>query len=462
MPSISFGGLGNGLDFGRVVAQLVQLQRLPIDRLSQTQQTLQTKLSDYGTLGTKLLALQSAAHAIRLGTSFDRAAATVSDEQVLTASASSTATPGNYTLSITQLAAAHQITNKGAKAVASTTADIVSGASGTFTFTVGGGAPQTVALSDTATLDDLKTAINDLGAGVTASIINAGAEASPSYRLVLTAANSGASNTIVITADTTDLDFVNSSGTGGTDTLQAAQDAVLVVGDPSQNPVTLQRSSNTITDAIAGVTLNLKSPTSPGSTVSLNVTRDIEAVKANIKALVTAYNDVVKFIGARSTYDPVAKQGGLFLNEGAPKVVLTRIRQALSDEVSGLTGYTSVATIGFQTERDGTITLDESVLDQALSTNYTDVKNLFINRSGIAGVAQRLYQTVDGLDDVADGVLTIRKGGLSKEIDTLADQIQRKEDALTAYEDRLRRQYAALDGLLRQMQSQLDFLKSRL
>ncbi len=462
MPTISFGGLGNGLDFGQVVAHLVQLQRLPIDRLSQTRQTLQTKLTEYDALGAKLLALQSAANSLRLSNSYDRSATTVSDETVLTASASSTATPGSYTIQVLQLATGHQITNKGARAVSSIDADIVSGGSATFAFQVGSGAVQTITLSETATLDELKTAINDLAAGVSASIVNTGTDSSPAYRLVLTASETGASNTITITGDTTTLDFLNSTGTGGTDTLQAAQDAIIVLGDPAQNPVTLQRSSNTITDAIAGVTLNLKKPTAAGGTISLNVTRDLEAVKANITAIVTAYNEIVQFVNERSAYDPVQKQGGLFINEGAAKAVLSRIRQALSNEVVGLSGITAVSQIGFKTEQDGTISLDESALDQALSTDYADVKNLFINQSGVTGVAQRLYEAVDELDDVVGGVLTVRKDGLNREISSLADQIRRKEDALAAYEDRLRRQYAALDGLLRQMQAQLDYLKSRL
>ena len=72
MASISFGGLGNGLDFGQVVDQLVKVQRLPIDQLSQKKTTAQSKLTDYALLGSKLQALQSAGDALRLPTAFDR------------------------------------------------------------------------------------------------------------------------------------------------------------------------------------------------------------------------------------------------------------------------------------------------------------------------------------------------------------------------------------------------------
>ncbi|HXF92898.1 MAG TPA: flagellar cap protein FliD N-terminal domain-containing protein, partial [Nitrospiraceae bacterium] len=180
---ISFGGLGNGIDFGQVVDQLVKIQRLPIDKLVQTQTALKSKLTDYGVLGTKLLSLQGAADALRLATTFDRSSASVGDPTVLIASASSTAAAGTYTVNVTKLAQAHQITNKAAKAVATPTADIVSGASASFTFRVGSGPDQTVTLGATATLEDLKTAINDLGAGVSASVLNTGTDAAPAYRL---------------------------------------------------------------------------------------------------------------------------------------------------------------------------------------------------------------------------------------------------------------------------------------
>jgi len=85
--AISFGGLGNGVDFGQVVTELAKVQRVPIDALNTKKNSLQTKLTDYGTLGMKLLALQSAANALRLPNSFDRTATTVSDETKLTAQA---------------------------------------------------------------------------------------------------------------------------------------------------------------------------------------------------------------------------------------------------------------------------------------------------------------------------------------------------------------------------------------
>jgi flagellar hook-associated protein 2 len=461
MATISFGGLGNGLDFGQVVDQLVKIQRLPIDQLSLKKTTAQSKLTDYGLLGSKLLALQTAGDALRLPTVFDRSTTTVSDTTALTASASSTAMPGSYLVRVTQLAQSHQITNKGATAVSTPITDIVSGGSAAFTFRVGTGTDQTVTLGATATLEDLQTGINDLGAGVTASIVNVGSETTPAYRLVLTATASGAGNGVTIVADGTTLDFANESGAGGVDTLQAAQDSIAIVGDPTLNPVTLQRSGNVVTDAIPGVTVSLLKTTGSG-TVSVNVTRDDSAVKENIKQLSTAYNDIVKFVNERTTYDVATKKGALFFTEPTAKGVLSQLRQALSAPVSGLTTYSSLGEIGFKTERDGTITVDDARLSSVLSSNYSAVKSLFINnQTGIAGVAQRVNAAIDAIDDISTGSLTVRKNALTTQISNLTAEVGRKEDALSAYEESLKRQYAALDALLSRITGQSTFLQSQ-
>ena len=457
MASISFGGLGNGVDFGQVITQLVAIERLPIDNLNKSKNTLQSKLTDYGLIADKLLALQRAGDALRLPTAFDRSTVSVSDQTAVTGSAASTAPPGSYLIRVTQLAQSHQVINKAATAVASPTTDIVSGASATFTFRAGSGTDQTVTLGNAATLQDLQTGINNLGAGVTASIINAGSDTTPAYRLILTATASGASNGVTIVADGTTLDFANGGGTGGVDTLQAAQDAIAILGDPTRNPVTLQRSSNVITDAIPDVTLSLTKTTGT-SAVSVNVTRDNGAVKDNIKKFVTAYNDIVTFVQKETAYDATTKTGALLYNESTVKGFVSQIRQALSASIAGLTIYRSTGEVGFKTNRDGTIILDDAKLDSALSTNYNAVKSLFINQTTVAGVAQQVNQAIDAINDVVSGSLTGRKSSLTKQINSLADQISRKETAISAFEERLKVQYAKLDSLLSQLKGQSNFL----
>jgi flagellar hook-associated protein 2 len=152
------------------------------------------------------------------------------------------------------------------------------------------------------------------------------------------------------------------------------------------------------------------------------------------------------------------KKGGNFFNEPTVRGVLSQIRTALSTTMTGTSSLNTVGALGFKTDREGTITVDDAKLDTALSANYANVRNLFINQTGSTGIAQVLNTTIDALTNVASGQLTLRKNGLSKQITDLSADILRKEDAVSKYEERLKAQYAALDGLLKRLQSQSSSL----
>lgn len=182
--AISFGGLGNGVDFGPVVDALVQAERLPIDGLTQNKLQAQKKQTELGLLGAKLLSFQGLGNSLRNRVSFNKNQVNVaspSSQTPLSATVSSSAAPGTYKVTVNQLASAHQVISKASTAVSESDGDIVAGASGTFQFQVGSGSIHTVSLDATSTLDDLRAAINDLGAGVSASVLNTGSEASRNF-----------------------------------------------------------------------------------------------------------------------------------------------------------------------------------------------------------------------------------------------------------------------------------------
>ena len=457
---ISFGGLGNGIDFGPIVEFLVQAKRIPIDRIIERKLNDQEKLTNFGSLGTKLLGLQNAANSLRTRLSFDKNQVSVtsaSSQNLLTASASSTAASGTYTVTVNELASAHQIVSKASTAVSTTDTDIVSGAAGTFSFQVGTGSVQTVNLGATGTLEDLRDGINNLGAGVSASILNTGTENTPAYRLVLGSNDTGASSSITISTDDTTLDTV----TTGVDTFQAAQDSQIVLGE-GVGAVTINRSSNTLTDVISGLTLNLQAE-DLNNPVTISVTQDNTAVKEGISNFVSAYNEVVEFVNERTKFDLETGERGILVGDSLARTVLDRIRQSALSQISGLTTFTSASQIGFETQPgDGTIKLNEATLDAALSENYSAVRDLFIQNptTGTEGIAELVVNAVDALDDVESGVLSLRQNSLTKQIDNFTQQIAVKEAALSRYEEQQRIKFANLDGLLGVLQGQLDALAS--
>jgi flagellar hook-associated protein 2 len=430
---ISFGGLGNGIDFGPIVDFLVEAKRIPIDRINERKLNNQEKLTNIGSLGTKLLGLQNAANSLRTRLSFDKSEVSVSSassQTLLTASASSTAASGTHTVTVNQLASAHQIVSNVSTAVSTIDTDIVSGAS-------------------------LRDGINNLGAGVSASILNTGTEATPAYRLVLGSNDTGASNSITISADDTTLDTV----TTGVDTFQAAQNSQIVLGE-GVGAVTIDRASNTLADIISGVTLNLQAE-DLGNPVTISVTRDNTAVKEGVSNFVSSYNEVVEFINEQTAFDLETGERGILVGDSLARTVLDRIRQSAFSEISGLTTYTSASQIGFETQpADGTIKLNEATFDAALSENYSAVRDLFIQNptTGTEGIGELVVNAVDALDDVESGVLAIRQKSLTTQIDSFAQQISVKEAALSRYEEQQRIKFANLDGLLASLQQQLDDL----
>jgi flagellar hook-associated protein 2 len=409
-------------------------------------------------LGTKLLGLQNAANSLRTRLSFDKnevSVSSASSQTLLTASASSTAASGTYTVTVNELASAHQIVSKASTAVSTTDTDIVKGASATFSFQVGTGSVQTVNLDATGTLEDLRDGINNLGAGVSASILNTGTETTPAYRLVLGSNETGQDQAITIVEDNTEIETKKK----GVDTFQAARDSQIVLGE-GVGAVTIDRASNTFTDVISGLTLNLQAA-DLGNPVTISVTQDNTAVKEGISNFVSSFNEVVEFINERTEFDLETGERGIFVGDSLTRTVLDRIRQSTFSQISGLTTFISASQIGFETQpADGTIKLNEATLDAALSENYSAVRDLFIQNptTGTEGIAELVVNAVDALDDVESGALAIRQNSLTKQIDSFAQQISVKEAALSRYEEQQRIKFANLDGLLASLQNQLDAL----
>ncbi len=459
MAGFMVSGLSSGIDYGTLINQLIEIERQRrLIPLQEKKGQEQTRLSSYETLTSKLSTMKSAADTLRKASTFAVKKAEVSDSTVLSASASSSAIPGNYTISeITQLAQAHKITNVDAKSLSDKDTTIVLQAGQTFQFTVNG-TTTTITASSDLTLEGLVSEINNANGGVTATIINDGDATNP-YRLVLTSDTTGASGAITIDLDESVLDLDNTSGTGGTTTLQAAQDAVFKV-----DGLLITKSSNTVSDVIEGVTFTLKKVDATGS-YTITVSNDVDTIKSNIRSLIDAYNEVVNFISSNSTYDQESHTGGPLFNESTPEAILRRLRSIITGAISGLAEDTKVlAQVGVKTNRDGTLTLDESVLSNKLSTDFDDVKALFIydSTTGIEGVADRLYDELDEFLKYGTGVVEIRKKGIQKIIDKYTDDIRDVEREIREYEERLRMKFGALEALLSTMNTQSRLLSAKL
>jgi flagellar hook-associated protein 2 len=444
---ITVGGLATGLDSNKIIDQLMQLERRPVDLLQKQLQETQATQTSVATLGGKLSTLNTAVRALSTVGGVLLRSATSSDEAVLTAAAGAGAARGSLTITVGQLARGS--TAGSTVGLPSATATVAAGP-GSFRFQVGSGAVQTVSLDATTTLQGLADAINGLDAGVTATAVNLGTATTPDYRLQIVSQSTGSASTIAVVQDDTSLAL---------QATQAGQDASFTVSGFSG---TFTRETNSFSDVLPGVTIALRSE----GTATVTVDDDPDKIVEQVKTLVTAFNDIVTFVAGESTVteseDKSSVTVGSLATDSAVRRVLQRLHDTLSERFAGATGrYVNLSSVGLASQRDGTIKLDEAKLRAALGDDSQGVAEAFAGTVGSSGIADDLLTVIDHANGVG-GVLASHTTALDDRIRSLQDQIDDGNRRLTKVEANLRAQFTALETLVSSLQSQQSFLLSAL
>lgn len=391
MASFQSPGIGSGLDVNSLVTQLIAAEGAPATRsLDRREASLQAELSAFGSLKGALSSFKSSVSFLSSETAFTNIAADSSDDDILTATASSDASDGNYRITVNQLAESHSLVTSGF----TNTSDVIG--TGTLTFKFGTGvyssgpdtyaftpdadkATQTVTIDSTNnTVQGVADAINDADIGVSASVIFDGSN----YKLTVSSSEAGADNAVEVSVvDTGDNNNTDTNGLSqlafntsvtNLDQTVAAQDALFTI-----NGLSVTSSTNTVKDAIQGVTLNLvkKDTLTP---VTLDIARNKGVVSNAASNFVTAYNTLFETVNELSNYNAETDQAGLLLGDGVIRSITTQIRNTLNVATSELPGsFSSLASIGITTEPDGSLKLDNTVLDAAVTNDPDAVAALF-------------------------------------------------------------------------------------
>lgn len=381
MAGISSTGLGSGLDINSIVTQLVAAEQSPrTKQMDKKEATLQAQISALGGIKSAMSDFKSTLAALRYGSQLNKFSATSSDTNTLTASAFTNADAANYQVEVKQLASSQGLASQ-TYASASTVVGTgtLSIRFGTTTYDVDGNptafSPNaqksafTVNIdSNHQTLGGIRDAINAANGGVTASIINDGT----GNRLVLNSTDSGAANSLEITASAglAPLSYTVASHTM-TET-QRAQDAQLKI-----NGLNVTSASNTVSTAIKGVTLNLQQA-QPGKMVNLTVGHNNADIVTAVQAFVDKYNEFATSVQSVSGYDTKTNTAGVLLGESTARSALAGVRSLLSSAVAGLSGSVrSLPDIGVKTQPDGTLALDANKLNAALAADHKGVVGVF-------------------------------------------------------------------------------------
>ena len=435
-------GVISNIDYQSLITQLVGIRRQSITQLQTDKKGLEITNNAYSNLSSKIKDLLSAADTLRTSSAFGSFKTTVSDSNAISATAGTGASYGSHSIVVSTLANSHKMAADG---VAADTSTIAAGA-GSFSFQVGAGVVQTVAVDATTTLTSLKDSINALNAGVSASVVNDGSGPTP-YRLILTGTSTGTSSSINITQNDTSLAFST--------TLQAAQDATFTV-----DGMAFTRQSNSASDIITGVTVDLMAA-DPAKTVTVTVSRDTDSITESVKKLVDAYNGVASYIRMNNRYDSDTKKAYPFFGDSVARSIADDLRRVFSSSVSGLPDTMNrLLHAGVSTDKEGVMSLDTAKLKAALNSDFDGVVSLFTKGTATTGLAELIHQNASSIDDFVDGRIKGRQDGLKKNMTRIDQDIRQKETQLVTYEEQLRSQFTMLEGMLATLKGQGNALNN--
>lgn len=457
--AITVSGISSGIDVESLVTQLMAVEQAPLSNLATKQSRAKTQISALGSLKSVLSSLQTAAKAFvpTIGKTatekFSTFSASIADTSIASITASSGAVAGKYSLEVTQLAQAHQIASStSAFTTVGTTTTLTTG--GTLTISLGTAADSdatkatSIAIADGATPEQIRDAINKAGAGVSATVINGSA----GKQLVLTGDASGDDQFITLSG----IDGLSYDGSGiGVDEFsqtQAAQGSAFKL-----NGIAVAASTNTVTTAIDGLTLNLAKESELGVATAITVTRSTSSLTTAVNAFVTAFNGFSTTASSLGSYNATTETAGTLNGDSTLRSAQSKMRSLLSNIPSGLSGstYKLLSNIGVSLQKDGTLAVDATKLSKAINDDFAGVANL------MSAVGSAYDVAIEGLIGT-DGSIAARTNGLNTTIKNYEKQYEVISARLEKIEVRYRAQFTALDSLIAGLNQTSSYLTQQL
>jgi flagellar hook-associated protein 2 len=451
-----------GIDVTTLVSQLMSTYQGPLNAVKSKISKLNSQISGLGSFQSSLDSLKSAMQAMTASSFLLANKTSSSDATTVGASSDGTTPAGQYQINVTQLATSQTTTLSGLNVTDPT--KLISGLNRKITVVSANGSTpaQTVDLSANTSgtsLNDLAAAINKAGIGVNALVSPVlDASGNPtSYNLVLMGQKTG-SQAGAFTADPDLTAALNTNpGANVASATQAAKNALYTL-----NGVQQQSQSNTVTNAMQGLTLTLNK----GGTSAVNVQTDTDKITATVQSFVDAYNKVITTIGTM--------QKGSW---GADSM-LTSIRSGLLTQITApysangnptIADSSPLTAIGIKqgattSNNAGQLVLDSTKLIQAIQSNPTSVVNMLNNGPGknLVNYITSLETPGSGTGGSYDGLLVSRKNSLNSQVNDASNQQTGIQAGLDSRQKALTAQYSALNASIATMQASLNSVRSAL
>jgi flagellar hook-associated protein 2 len=416
-------------DFQNVISRAVSIATLPVTQLQTTETGLTSQSTELSTLDTDFTTLQTAIEKISTAVGSAAYSATSSDEDVATATVTEGATPGTYSLTVSDI---------GAYATSMTSSSWSAGTeAATYKLTVGDTTYDISPSSDSAA--DVASAINSAaGSAVTATVVNVGGSSSTDYRLVLTATALG--------------DLSPSLTKDGTEVQTQQTTGSLAKYEVANSGITVESDSRTVSIA-DGVSVDLVSASD--TAIDITVSASYSKLSSALSSFATAYNAVATELASQR-----GSEGGALTGQSIVSTLSTALRSlgTYNDSDSGLSGLLS---LGLTLGKDGQITFDSDTFDTALSSDSTAIAT-FLGSADSGGFLKQATDAMTGLLDTDTGSLTTAQSSLTTQISNIEDRITAAQARVDALETRLNAKMAAADALVATLEQTYSYITSLL
>ena len=426
MSTITSTGLGSGIDVNNLVDSITEAERAPQqERIDLRRTDAEATISGVATLKSALSSFQSIFSDLSDVDELSFMTAASDNEEVFSATADYTAVPGSYRVEVQQLAVGDKYSSDPVDPEANLVATATS-----MKFTIDGETfSVTVGVNDDLT--DLRNNINNAGdnIGVVATILTSDAGAS----LILTSKGTGASSAISIDAGTTGLNLTQQ------ETARNAE--VLIDGQ------LITSESNLVEGAITGVTLALDKA-DDNVEYTLSLFRDSAQLEEQVQDFVDSYNSLLE-TAAKLQYGYENEDGeqvaALMPNDSTLRSLMNQIRRTISSSVADNGNILGLASLGVQTNRDGTLQIDQGDLRSALDSGLDRMARLFAEEN--VGIAYRLNEQINVYLKF-EGVLDQRKSTAEAQLERLKQDQERLDLRIESFQARMFSQFNAMDSIV--------------
>ena len=465
MATISSPGIASGLDIQSIVSQLVALEKAPLTQLKSQATSFQTKLSTMGTIKSQVAALGDAAAKLSNNTGWNAVKATSSNPSAIGVTVKAGAPATSITMEVQNLAKAQSTASAAVPTGAAMGTGSMTIELGQWTgssFAAGSGTPVTVTIgAGEDSLAEIAAKINESDAGVSATVLK---DAS-GERLLMRSKDTGLENAFRITVADDDGQPTDASGlsrlafsvgnANGMARSQSAENALATI-----NNVSISSASNKLSDTLTGMTMQLSQVTT--APVEIDVSNDTEAINANVKAFVDAYNTLNTTLATATRYDEASKTAGP-LQGDSTAVGLQNALRGMMRSVSSSTPYSRLSDIGIELKTGGKLEIDATKMGAALD-NLDDLKALFTTNGSdptAVGFGWKIKTFAQDLID-SDGTVTNKTDAIQASLKRNTLEQERVNDKASRSEKRLLAQYNAMDAAVGKLNGLSSFVSQQI